>query len=56
MNNPVKIMLLGITVILLSLFIQLSYGQGYGPSNTVQLLFAAGFITVITGFFMKKKE
>ncbi|CAG9622473.1 hypothetical protein BACCIP111883_03264 [Sutcliffiella rhizosphaerae] len=54
MKNSIKIMLLGITVLLLSFFIH-NISMGDYPSTLVQLIFVAGFITVIVGFLYKEK-
>jgi hypothetical protein len=54
MKDPIKVMLLGISIMLLGLFIQNTSSWDAGPTNAVQLLIAAGFITVLVGFFMNK--
>ena len=52
MKEPIKIMLLGMSIMIVSLFIQNIYGgEPSSPSNLVQIIFAAGFITTLVGFF-----
>ena len=52
MKEPIKIMLLGISIIMVSLFIQ-NIEPG-SPSSLVQIIMAVGFITTLVGFFYKK--
>ncbi|MFT9497450.1 hypothetical protein [Anaerosolibacter sp.] len=56
MKEPIRIMLLGISIMIVSLFIQnLSRWEPSSPSSLVQIIFAVGFITSLVGFFYKKK-
>ncbi|WP_409250705.1 hypothetical protein V1502_11060 [Bacillus sp. SCS-153A] len=56
MNDPVKIMLLGVAIMITGLFAQsLSVWEPGPPSNFIQIIFAAGFITTVAGFFYKNK-
>ncbi|WP_155922301.1 hypothetical protein [Bacillus sp. EB01] len=54
MREPMKIMILGISIMLLALFIQNISSWGSGPSNVVQILIIIGFISTLVGFFLKK--
>lgn len=55
MKDPIRIMLLGIAILIVSVFIQnMSLGGMDSPSNTVQIIFAIGLITTLAGFFYKK--
>jgi hypothetical protein len=55
MKEPVKIMLLGISIMIVGLFIQnISRWELSSPSSVVQIIFAVGFITTLVGFFSKK--
>lgn len=56
MKDPIKVMLLGISIMLLALFIQNTSSWDAGPTNAVQLLIAAGFIAVLVGFFMNNDK
>ena len=55
MKEPIRIMLLGIAILIVSIFIQnIPLGGTDSPSNLVQIIFAIGFITTLVGFFYKK--
>ncbi|TYS16691.1 hypothetical protein FZC78_11935 [Rossellomorea vietnamensis] len=54
MKEPIKIMLFGITIMIVSLFFQnLTKWESSPPSSLIQIVFAAGLITVIAGYFYK---
>ncbi len=55
MKDPIRIMLLGIAILIVSIFIQLIPTGGTDSHwNLVQVVFAIGFITTLVGFFYKK--
>lgn len=54
MKEPIKIMLLGIAILVISIFVQnLPTGGTESISSTVQIIFAIGVITTLIGFFKK---
>ncbi|WLR57350.1 hypothetical protein LC048_11110 [Mesobacillus subterraneus] len=57
MKDPIKIMLLGLSIMIVSLFIQnISRWEPSSSSSLVQIIFAVGFMTTLVGFFYKKSE
>ncbi|WP_226682884.1 hypothetical protein [Sutcliffiella horikoshii] len=54
MKEPIRIMLLGIAILIISIFVQNIPTEGTETiSNVVQIIFAIGVITTIIGFFKK---
>ena len=54
MKEPIRIMLLGIAILIVSLFVQnIHTGGTESVSNLVQIIFAIGVITTLVGYFKK---
>jgi hypothetical protein len=54
MKEPIRIMLLGIAILIISIFVQnIPTGGTESISNTVQIIFALGVITTLIGLFKK---
>jgi len=54
MKDPIRIMLLGIAIMIVSIFVQnIPTGGTESVSNVVQVIFAIGVITTLVGFFKK---
>ncbi|QPC45916.1 hypothetical protein [Mangrovibacillus cuniculi] len=55
MGNPIKLMLLGITILLVTIFFQQVVSPvGGNPSPVLQLLLVLGIGTTLVGFFKNK--
>ena len=54
MKDPIRIMLLGIAIMIVSIFVQnIPTGGTESVSSIVQVIFVIGVITTIIGFFKK---
>ncbi|MCM3618427.1 hypothetical protein M3936_12625 [Sutcliffiella horikoshii] len=54
MKEPIRIMLLGIAILIVSIFVQnIHTGGTESVSNPVQIIFAIGVITTLVGYFKK---
>lgn len=54
MKDPIRIMLLGVAILIISIFVQnIPTGGTESVSNVVQVIFAIGVITTLIGFFKR---